>query len=476
MHLAMNGIGEASKSVYMVTNLLIGIPIVLFLVVLYLYYFVEKEHKQLPLLITLTLTFTSIGIIATGQGMIEYHFSIFMVIAIIAYFDSIKNILVSTVIFALHHFVGYFTMPEILCGTNNYHFSVLMIHAVFLIVTSLVTSYMIYTHKKSRQQLELESDVKKNELDEVLSNLVNTMHHLNDTSTNLLNNVEETMETSHLIDSSMREVREGTNSQSVSTRECSRALEEVAEGTTEIAGAAGSVSKQSKKTLEETQSGEKALTKMELQMKNINDSVENLASIITVLNEKSKVIEEVIQIISGISNQTNLLALNAAIEAARAGELGKGFAVVAEEVRNLAEQSQHSASEISELVKDIQLYTDKANTAMKSGLEEVKEGTEVVYETGKVFQNIVFATNAVNNEITKVVSIAEEVAAASEEVTATVEHVSEIAEITSESTHIISEGVTKQKQHIEEIYKVSENLKGTTDQLQELINKFTNRK
>jgi hypothetical protein len=44
-----------------------------------------------------------------------------------------------------------------------------------------------------------------------------------------------------------------------------------------------------------------------------------------------------------------LLALNAAIAAARAGEQGRGFAVVAEEVRKLAEESQHAAAEISDL-------------------------------------------------------------------------------------------------------------------------------
>ncbi|MBH9552037.1 methyl-accepting chemotaxis protein [Inhella gelatinilytica] len=70
--------------------------------------------------------------------------------------------------------------------------------------------------------------------------------------------------------------------------------------------------------------------------------VESVAQI----NQTSKRIADIIQVVEGVAFQTNILALNAAVEAARAGEAGRGFAVVAAEVRALAQRTTAAAREI----------------------------------------------------------------------------------------------------------------------------------
>jgi methyl-accepting chemotaxis protein len=114
------------------------------------------------------------------------------------------------------------------------------------------------------------------------------------------------------------------------------------------------------------------------------EAVQNNELLIKQGDEIGKIIKSVVQ----IADQTNLLALNAAIEAARAGEHGRGFAVVADEVRNLAEISEKSAKEISELVSDIQ--------------RDIKRISETIADNGKQAMGTVEKSQVVSNFLAKV--------------------------------------------------------------------------
>jgi methyl-accepting chemotaxis protein len=92
------------------------------------------------------------------------------------------------------------------------------------------------------------------------------------------------------------------------------------------------------------------------------------------MSESAMRISSVSDIIESIAFQTNILALNAAVEAARAGQHGRGFAVVADEVRELSAKSAAAARETSDLIK--------------SDLENVKTGNQIVEDAASGMANI----------------------------------------------------------------------------------------
>ncbi|MGZ2385292.1 methyl-accepting chemotaxis protein [Rhizobium brockwellii] len=132
------------------------------------------------------------------------------------------------------------------------------------------------------------------------------------------------------------------------------------------------------------------------------------------IEDASRQIEQIIEVIDEIAFQTNLLALNAGIEAARAGDAGKGFAVVAQEVRELAQRSAEAAHEIKELINK--------STA------EVNSGSLLVQETGAVLASISEQIVAVSSHVEMIATASRDQATALHEVNGSVNYMDQMTQ------------------------------------------------
>ena len=133
--------------------------------------------------------------------------------------------------------------------------------------------------------------------------------------------------------------------------------------------------------------------------KNVDEAANSeisLASSMKSLADQAKNVKDVLNIIDDIADQTNLLALNAAIEAARAGEHGRGFAVVADEVRQLAERTQNSLSEIN---ATINLIVEAISNSSQTIGDNAKKAGELCKKSAQINEKIENMNQLMNESV-----------------------------------------------------------------------------
>jgi methyl-accepting chemotaxis protein len=236
------------------------------------------------------------------------------------------------------------------------------------------------------------------------------------------------------VSDSSQSLSQGASEQAASLEEITSSIAELSSQTKSNAENAGQANQLSTAAQDAAERGNKHMASTIEAMNEINDSSQEIAKIIKVIDD--------------IAFQTNLLALNAAVEAARAGKYGKGFAVVAQEVRNLAGRSATAAKETSELI---------ANAVQK-----VEHGREMVNATAEALGEIV-------DGATKVSDLIDEIAAASNEqsqgITQIDQALGQIEQVTHQNTA-----------NAEETASASEELTGQAYQLKEMVASFKTKK
>ncbi|MGB0834566.1 MAG: methyl-accepting chemotaxis protein [Psychrobium sp.] len=215
-------------------------------------------------------------------------------------------------------------------------------------------------------------------------------------------------------------------------------VDQAAAAINEMSLSAGQVAEHADSTLSEVkQTNEQAIEIAKISESNkttitsLSSDISNAAGVINKLHDDSSNIGSIIDVIRGIAEQTNLLALNAAIEAARAGEQGRGFAVVADEVRNLANRTQQSTTEINDMVELIQTGAQDAVKVMEVSQEHAQACVSDSEKTSHALHEMSDALVRVEEKSGQISQAAQEQNVVSNEISQLLESIVEIANNTS---------------------------------------------
>jgi methyl-accepting chemotaxis protein len=196
-------------------------------------------------------------------------------------------------------------------------------------------------------------------------------------------------------------------------------------------------------------------------MKQLGDNAQaekNLAGKLHGLKNEAQSTEAVLTAIATIADETNLLAINAAIEASHAGEKGKGFSVVADEVQKLSERTQEDLIKINRTINGIVEGINEASSEITKESEEMQHLIDISNRTEE---------NMERTEVTmkKVVSISNNSTVVTNDVKS---NASEMMGRIHEIFRLSKENV----QNVDGMQVVFEELKKSTNELNELLNSF----
>ncbi|MDC0659856.1 methyl-accepting chemotaxis protein [Leisingera sp. SS27] len=235
---------------------------------------------------------------------------------------------------------------------------------------------------------------------------------------NLNTTVQQVIEASSSIRNGAAEISQASDDLSHRTESQAATLEQTAAAIDELTASVKSAAKGARRV-------ENTVREARQEAVSSGEVVRNAVAAMGAIEESSRKIDQIIEVIDDISFQTNLLALNAGVEASRAGEAGRGFAVVASEVRALAQRSSDAAMEIKTLISDSSRQVDqgvdlvgRAGEALQSISTRVSHISKLVSDIAEGAEEQSTGLHEINTAVTQLDQVTQKNAAMVEEATA----------------------------------------------------------
>ena len=263
----------------------------------------------------------------------------------------------------------------------------------------------------------------------------------------------------------MEEVRMGSTETAESVQTQLIRTEEIQNHITDVQKAAEEIVDNISHTRLAIQKGNSDIEQLISHVEQTEESGNLVKSELSELDEYTKQMHSIIELINNVADQTSLLSLNASIEAARAGEAGKGFAVVASEISSLAAQTQEATEEIESLISNISEEISEVITSINNLISMNRLQNESAENAAGSFGKIENNASVIADSSAKLDESISMLAAANSSI---VESIQNISAITEEVSAHANETYSSSEKNTEVVSQVIDIVSSLSDQAEEL--------
>nr|WP_314526267.1 methyl-accepting chemotaxis protein [uncultured Pseudomonas sp.] len=391
-----------------------------------------------------------------AQGVIESHFGIFALLAVLTFYRDWLPILVAAATIAVHHVVFHALQHQgfpVFVMEHHGGWTMVFVHAFYVVMETVALLYLAVHSQaeavESQEMLEKMLSVTSQFSAQTAQgegkahvSLAKRFDHFLQQITHLIDGVARDShglgQLGQALASASGTLEKGARYQLAEITQMTGSMQRMEDAMGHIAvhveqavDHAGKASQQILRGQESVSRAQQEITQLASRLNGTHETVQGLAV-------QAEQIGSVLEVINSIANQTNLLALNAAIEAARAGEQGRGFAVVADEVRSLAQRTAVSTQEIKTIIEGLQHGSRQAVEAMhdsRQGVERCVEDSQVAVDMLRAVGNDIAHIDDLNGRI---VTTTREQTTANLEIVGRLQSVQSIAQSTANDVETLA--------------------------------------
>ncbi len=380
-------------------------------------------------------------------GLIEAHFSIFVLLAFLLYYRDWRPVLLAAGLIAVHHLAFNALQAAgtgVVVFANGANFSIVLVHAAFVVCEAGLLCYMAVGLKREALQAalvgvaaehvgagDLASTIARHPGMPLLDKMEQMRTKLARTVGVIVTQSGQAHQVADRLVVNAENVTASTGQQSEATQRMASAVEELTASIQQISQNADEASQRVQSSGQSADSGVAVMQLLAGEIRQTGEAIHAVEHSMVQIGSQFDSVKTIVALIKEIADQTNLLALNAAIEAARAGEQGRGFAVVADEVRKLAERTRLATEDIAATVDKMQISKDHALENVANTVSTAQRGVDRVEEVSSSISVVSTEIAAMMSIIVGISESMHEQTQAAADIAAGVERVAALADSTA---------------------------------------------